>query len=341
MANAPREQAVMTIAPRHTKHKDFNGSETAWRALCDQYPTAETPEILMAVLDYCAVRKLDPYKKPVHVVPMWNPRLKRQVQVVMQGINEIQITASRSGKWAGMDETVWGPTVERTFRGTKQDRHGNDYNTQVTLRYPEWASVIVYKLMDGKERPFPKKCFWEEYYARAGLNTEVPNARWTQAPRQMIEKCCLAGALRSAFPEEDLGYAAEEMEDQPMIEGTYEEHPLQQAQGEPEIEPEPESDDQKDSSQRQSDDQTAEPQEPKRQYVIVLGSGIYTYDDVDQWAIRWDDVLGELKGKPDVVRRLHDINKEALAEIAKFDAPSAAVTIKKIETITATEKPKK
>jgi hypothetical protein len=70
MAQAARQ--AMTIAPRHTKPPVFGGTDAAWRVLCDLYPSAETPEIVMAVVEYCAAKRLDPFKRPVHIVPMWN-----------------------------------------------------------------------------------------------------------------------------------------------------------------------------------------------------------------------------------------------------------------------------
>ena len=55
---------VITVAPRAAKPAMFSGSDLAWRTLCDLYPAAETPEIIMAVVEYCAARRLDPFKKP-------------------------------------------------------------------------------------------------------------------------------------------------------------------------------------------------------------------------------------------------------------------------------------
>src|SRR5580765_5969347 len=130
-----REAQAMTIAPRYAKPANFAGTAVAWRALCEVYPAAETAEVVMAVVEYCAVRHLDPYKRPVSVVPMYNSRLRRKVQVVMQGINEIEITASRTGKWAGMDGATWGPTIERTFRGSFERDNGTTESTEVTLRF--------------------------------------------------------------------------------------------------------------------------------------------------------------------------------------------------------------
>jgi phage recombination protein Bet len=225
MAQAPQ---AMTIAPRHTKPPSFQGTEVAWRALCDLYPMAETPEVIMAVMDYCAVRRLDPFKRPVHIVPMYNSKLRRKVQTVMQGINEIEITAHRTGRFAGMDPPKWGPEVERTFRGQAEDQQGNVQNTQVTMKFPVSCAVTVYRMVGNQRVAFTEELFWEESYARASFRSEVPNARWQQAPRQMLHKCTKAAVLRAAFPEEGFGYTKEEMEDREVedtgttIDGTWE-----------------------------------------------------------------------------------------------------------------------
>lgn len=208
-----RERQSLTIATRFLKPPGFSGTEVAWRSLCDTYPSAEAPEVLLALMEYCSVRRLDPFKRPCHVVPMWNSRLRRRVQVIMQGINEVEITASRTGQWAGMDLPQWGETVERTFRGTVEDEQGKSTATEMTMRYPLWCAVTVYRVVAGERRAFTEQLFWDECYAKAAFRSEVPNARWQQAPRQMLHKCTKAAVLRAAFPEEGLDYTREEMED--------------------------------------------------------------------------------------------------------------------------------
>jgi phage recombination protein Bet len=214
MAQAARERQALMPAPRYTKPAIFAGTEAAWRVLCDLYPSAETPDIVMAVVEYCAAKRLDPFKGPVHIVPMWNSKLRRRVQTVMRGINEIEIVASRTGVWAGMDLPQWGPDHERTFRGTRENDDGSVREVELRLTFPLWCAVTVYRLVAGERRAFTEQLFWEECYAMSGFRSEVPNERWAKAPRQMLHKCCKAAVLRAAFPEEGLGYAAEEMEDQ-------------------------------------------------------------------------------------------------------------------------------
>jgi phage recombination protein Bet len=215
-------QAAITIAPRYTKPPGFGGTDVAWRVLCDLYPSAETPEVVLAVVEYCTARKLDPLRKPVHVVPMYNARLRRKVQVVMQGINELETTAHRTGLWAGMELPQWGPDETRTFRGEYENDDGSKRATEITLTFPVWCAVTVWRLVKGDRRSFAEQVFWIEAYGRAGFRSEVPNARWSQAPKQMLHKVAKAAALRAAFPEEVGDYAAEEVEGR-MIEDDH--HP--------------------------------------------------------------------------------------------------------------------
>jgi hypothetical protein len=113
-----------------------------------------------------------------------------------------------------MDLPQWGPDVERVFRGTFDNDDGTTRTVEVALTYPAWCAVTVYRIVGGEPRRFTEQLFFEECYARAGFRTEVPNDRWSKAPRQMLHKCTKAATLRATFPEEGLGYTAEEMEDQ-------------------------------------------------------------------------------------------------------------------------------
>lgn len=216
---AQQARQALTIAPRHLKPPVYGGTDASWRVLCDLYPAAETPEIIMAVVEYCAARNLDPFRRPVHVVPMWNTKLRRRVQVVMQGINEIETTAHRTARWAGMDLPQWGPAHRRKFRGTTENDDGSTSNVEIELEFPLWCAVTVYRLVGKERRPFTEQLFWEESYATDAFRSEVPNARWRKAPRQMLHKCTKAAVLRAAFPEESFGYAAEEMEDREIDAG--------------------------------------------------------------------------------------------------------------------------
>lgn len=188
-----------------------------WKALVDSvFPSAKTVNGVMLALQYCKDRKLDIMKKPVHIVPMWNSALGREVETVWPGINEYRTTASRTGQWAGNDECKFGPIRTEGFKEkATRGRGQNSYVAEAEcapFAFPEWARVTVYKIMGGQRVPFvgPKVYFKEIFSGEKGLR--VPNEKWRTSPRQMLEKCAEAAALRRAFPEE-LGndYTAEEM----------------------------------------------------------------------------------------------------------------------------------
>lgn len=187
-----------------------------WRVLVEQvFPSAQSVEAIALALAYCKSRNLDVFKKPVHIVPMWSSTLGRMIETVWPGIAEVRTTAVRTGSYAGIDEVQYGPMIERTFEGTKEiwenRRHVRDEQVKITLHVPEYASTVVYRLVQGIKCGFHAKVYWEEAFAadRSG----VPNTMWQKRPRGQLDKCGEAAALRKAFPEE-LGntYVAEEME---------------------------------------------------------------------------------------------------------------------------------
>lgn len=189
--------------------KEFNLGPTEWRVLVDQiFPSAKTVEAVLMALSYCRARNLDIYKRPVHIVPMWSSAKGEMVETVWPGIAEIRTTAARTGEYVGIDAVEFGPDVTKKFEG--KDRKGNDISREVT--FPQWGSVVVYRLIGKQRQAFHTKIYWLETYATSG-KTEVPNDMWCKRPRGQFDKCLEAAALRKAFPEE-VGsmYAAEEME---------------------------------------------------------------------------------------------------------------------------------
>lgn len=187
-----------------------------WRVLCESvFPNAKTSEAIVMALDYCKARKLDPFKRPVNIVPMWNKTLKKNVETVWPSINEVQVTASRTGKYAGMDEPKWGELKTKIFEGkVKGYNEDGEWQDNVAMKlevtYPEWCSVTVYRLVDGQRCAFTEPVFWEEAYARIG-KSDIPNAMWAKRARGQLLKVAKAFSLRAAFPEEG-EYVAEEME---------------------------------------------------------------------------------------------------------------------------------
>lgn len=200
--------------PYHPVMQDrFGIDASGWKALVEAvYPLAKSPDSVAMALSYCKARKLDPFKKPVHIVPMWDSKKKAYVETIWPGISEVRTTAFRTGQYAGCDEAEFGPTLTRSFTGKVKRGEGWEEQT-VEVEFPEWCRMTVHRVLGERVCKFVgPKVKWIESYATIG-NTDLPNDMWQSRPEGQIEKCAEAAALRKAFPEE-LGnqLTAEEME---------------------------------------------------------------------------------------------------------------------------------
>ncbi|MBI1359844.1 MAG: phage recombination protein Bet [Alphaproteobacteria bacterium] len=178
-------------------------SAASWRTLVEAiWPEAKTAESVGMALAYCKARKLDPFKKPVHIVPVWHSGLGKMVETVWPSISELRTTAARTGAYAGKDQVVYGPMVEAEVG-------------RVTIEFPEWAQLTVYRMVGGQRCAFEgDPVYWLEAYAPKGgkEQDESPNRMWSKRTRGQLAKVAEAQALRQAFPEEIGGdYSAEEM----------------------------------------------------------------------------------------------------------------------------------
>lgn len=197
------------------KFGELGVTKASWKALTEAvYPAAKTADSVVMALSYCAARKLDPFKRPVHIVPMWDSQQSRYVETVWPGISEIRTTAFRTGQYAGCDEMEFGPLLTRTFKGMVGKRN-EEREITVDVTFPEWGRATVYRTLNGQRCKFVgPRVFWLESYAKIG-RADVPNDMWQKRPHGQLEKCVEAAALRKAFPEE-IGndYSAEEMSGQ-------------------------------------------------------------------------------------------------------------------------------
>ena len=135
------------------------------------YPGASTESVLM-VLDYCKARKLDPFLKPVHIVPMWDSKSKTMRDVVMPGLNLYRTQAAESGQLAGISEPVFGEMEDFNFGGFK-------------MRAPAFCKVTVSRLMpNGSVAIFTAVEFMEE--AISVSKEGVPTPMWKKRPRGML-----------------------------------------------------------------------------------------------------------------------------------------------------------
>lgn len=162
------------------------------------YPGAALSSIKM-VLGYCKAAGLDPMRKPVHIVPMWDGKAKQMRDVVMPGVGLYRTDAARTGEYAGITEPEFGPDITEEVGGVK-------------ITYPLWCRVTVSRRSGNTVATFTAREFWKENYATAGKDTTAPNAMWKKRPYGQIAKCAEAQALRKAFPEVGSQPTADEME---------------------------------------------------------------------------------------------------------------------------------
>lgn len=206
-APKPAEAKLITVSPGRppypTKAQASFGIDVAgWRALIDAvWPSAKTTEAVILALSYCKARNLDPFKRPVHIVPVWDSKQQREVETIWPGIGELRTTASRTGDYGGFDEAVFGPEESRAFKGVVGK---GQYAKEVTkeVAFPAWCQITVYRIVQGQRVGFPgPRVRWLETYATMGAS-DVPNEMWATRPYGQLEKCAEAAALRRAFPEE-------------------------------------------------------------------------------------------------------------------------------------------
>jgi len=180
--------------------------EAQWRTLMNSlFPGAKAESVLM-VVDYCRARKLDPLKKPCHIVPMKVKQGDDYVwrDVVLPGIYEYRTTAVRTGLYLGHTAPVYGEM--REWAGVEA---------------PEWCAMTFKRLgPNGMVIEFPVTVYFrevcntkDEWIDKKRTGRVIANDRWSKAPIQMLTKTCEAAGLREAFPDEFGGeMTAEEMD---------------------------------------------------------------------------------------------------------------------------------
>jgi phage recombination protein Bet len=222
MTTATAEQPTTAIAkttdlPEAVTRRGIN--EAQWRTLANNLFPGADPQSVLMVVDYCQARKLDPLKKPCHIVPMrvkdarsgeWGWR-----DVVMPGIYEYRTTAQRTGLYLGRSRFEYGPEIEH-----------------LGVKAPQWCETTVYRHHSSGKIEFPVRRYFVEVVGTTEKNNVAKvNDRWARAPIQMLEKCTEAAALREAFPDEFGGeQTAEEIDGQHVIDVSSATEQIQPAQ---------------------------------------------------------------------------------------------------------------
>lgn len=198
-------KAALAVIPEGAAQRGL--TQAQWGTLSQSLFPGANPMSVLMVVDYCQARRLDPMKKPCHIVPMEVRDAKTGSyewrDVVMPGIYEYRTTAQRTGEYLGHSRPEYGPEIE-----------------MMGVKAPEWCALTVFRWnsVASQRVEFPVQVFFREVVATAKDRKTGDwkiNARWSKAPIQMITKCTEAAGLREAFPDEFGGeQTAEEMEGQ-------------------------------------------------------------------------------------------------------------------------------
>ncbi len=137
---------------------------------------------LQLFLHTCKTRGLDPLLKQVYFIKRGG---KGTIQVSIDGF---RMKAAETRECAGIDDATYG------YSGAER---------------LAWATVTVWRLVQGVRCPFTATARWEEYVQ--SYNGK-PSGLWEKMPHTMLAKCAESLALRKAFPAELGGlYTNEEM----------------------------------------------------------------------------------------------------------------------------------
>ncbi|GGB71591.1 phage recombination protein Bet [Deinococcus soli (ex Cha et al. 2016)] len=174
--------------------------------LIKQTVAAGTSDLELALfLEVAKSSGLNPFQRQIYAVMRWDAKTRKEKMVIQTGIDGYRLIAARSGVHMGTTDPEFGPINKDGF--------------------PEFARVIVRKLVHGHVAEFPATARWAEYVQ---LGKEGPTAMWKRMPHTMLGKCAEALALRKAFPAELSGvYSDVEMA---QAENGREERPAQQPQ---------------------------------------------------------------------------------------------------------------
>jgi hypothetical protein len=103
------------------------------------------------------------------------------------GIDGLRSIADRAGNYAGSSPPTFRGTLEWRYKGTK------DKEPQVYI-VPEYAQVVVWKIVEGHKAAFTGEARWVEFVPSPGSAF-----MWAKMPRHMLAKCAEAQALRKGW----------------------------------------------------------------------------------------------------------------------------------------------
>lgn len=147
---------------------------------------------------FCAVAKakeLSILQRQIYAVKRWSAAQQCEVMTIQTSIDGYRLIAQRHGL-AGIDDGI--PRGSVAIEGAK-DRSA-----------PESVTITVYRRdpKTGERDPYTATATWQAYYP----DDKKARFMWQKRPREQLEKCAEALALRRGFQEVAGLYTTEEMQ---------------------------------------------------------------------------------------------------------------------------------
>jgi phage recombination protein Bet len=149
---------------------------------------------LALFMEVCRSTGLNPFQRQIYAVvrkgktKQGNQWVESSKMVIQTGIDGYRLIASRSGLHMGTTDPEFAPLKDG---------------------YPEWARVVVRKMVRGHIVDFPATARWSEYVQTkaeysggSATGKQIVSDMWAKMPHTMLGKCAEALALRKAFPAE-------------------------------------------------------------------------------------------------------------------------------------------
>jgi len=181
----------MIPTPIVPQHQEENQLALIRKTIC---PTLNDDEFAL----FCAVAKakdLSILQRQIYAVKRWSAAQQCDVMTIQTSIDGYRLIAQRHGL-AGIDDGI--PKGSVKIEGTK-DRYA-----------PESVTITVYRRdpKTGERDPYTATATWQAYYPE----DKRAQFMWQRRPREQLEKCAEALALRRGFQEVAGLYTTDEMQ---------------------------------------------------------------------------------------------------------------------------------
>ena len=132
---------------------------------------------------------LNIFNKQIMGIHRWSKKDRKKVMTIQIGIGGYRSIARRDPYDAGTSE----PQFE--WKSPLTHEEGEKVHEKIYS-----VTITAFRLIKGTQTiaRYPYTAWWDEYYPGEGSDGFM----WRKMPRWMIVKCALAGALRSAYPDE-------------------------------------------------------------------------------------------------------------------------------------------